>query len=94
MGRRTVPDTTVREAFTCNQVSKNTSVRKARDAARTQRPRARAAHARLRKDVADVGFTVACLALMYFIEAWEPMGDVNQRGHRRRKGLANYRLVR
>jgi RNA-directed DNA polymerase len=30
----------------------------------------------------------------HFVEAWRAMGDVNQRSYRRRKGLANYRLVR
>ncbi len=30
----------------------------------------------------------------HFAEAWEAMGDSHARAHRRRKGLANYRLVR
>lgn len=30
----------------------------------------------------------------HFVEAWEAMGDSHQREQRRRKGLANFRLVR
>ena len=30
----------------------------------------------------------------HFAEAWRAMGDSHQREQRRRKGLANYRLVR